>query len=141
MAEEIAEAWSPVCSRRGVTMQVDVPHDLWVTGTASELYRLFYDLVDNAVTHSPPGGRVVLSAAAEPPWVHVTIADDGPVIAAEDSGRVFDRSYRGTGAIQETGSDLGLNIARKIAAAHGGQITLVDSVNGGRVLRVTLPHA
>jgi signal transduction histidine kinase len=116
-----------------------MPHDLSVKGAPSDLYRLFYNLVDNAITHSPQGGLVVLSGAAEPPWVHVTIADDGPGIRTEEAGRVFDRFYRGTGAVQGAGSGLGLSIARKIAAAHGGRIALVDDPTGGCVLRVTLP--
>jgi two-component system sensor histidine kinase TctE len=139
MLQELGDAWLPACSRRGIRMQVDAPRELSVRGNAGALYRLFNNLIDNAVAHSPQGGRVVLSAEGAPPWAHVTIADEGPGIRAEEASRVFDRFYRGAAGSERSGSGLGLSIARKIAAAHAGRIALVDGRGGGCVLRVTLP--
>jgi signal transduction histidine kinase len=66
-------------------------------------------------------------------------ADDGPGIAAEERGRVFDRFYRGAG-VEAPGSGLGLSIAREVAHLHGGRMELADGLDGrGVTVRARLP--
>lgn len=142
MLQELVDAWMPVCGQRSIDVAVEVPADTSVTrvtGSAGDLYRLFNNLIDNAVGHSQPRGRVRVAVEVVAPWVHVTVADEGPGIGVEEAGRVFDRFYRGNSTrAKGVGSGLGLSIAKKIAAAHGGQIT-VGNGRIGCVARVTLP--
>jgi signal transduction histidine kinase len=113
--------------------------NLTTTGDAANLGRLFRNIIDNALRYA--AGRVVVSAAADGEAVKVQIDDDGPGIPAADRARVFDRFVRldssrerGTGT-----TGLGLAIAREIAVAHHGDITLLERPGGGTRAVVTLP--
>ena len=96
-------------------------------------------LVDNAITHTPEGTRVTLRAWADREHASLEVEDDGPGIAPEHVAHVFDRFYRGEGAVA-SGSGLGLAIARELAQMMGGEVTLV-SEPGRTVLRVVLGAA
>ena len=77
------------------------------------------NLMANAIRHSPPGGEVTVTAAAEALAIVVTVADTGSGMDAETLARLFDRFQKGAGS---RGSGLGLAIAKGIVAAHGGEI-------------------
>ena len=126
-------------SIRGTT----VDPDLAVSGDPSHLVRLFVNLLDNAVRHTPPEGRITLSAAGDAEAVTVVVQDTGAGIAPEHLPHVFERFYRADAARarRHGGSGLGLAICRSIVEAHGGTITL-DSVPGeGTCVHVRLPRA
>ncbi len=96
-------------------------------------------LVDNAITHTPEGTRVTLRAWADREHASLEVEDDGPGVAPEHVAHVFDRFYRGEGAVA-SGSGLGLAIARELAQMMGGEVTLI-SEPGRTVLRVVLGAA
>jgi signal transduction histidine kinase len=103
------------------------------------LHQALTNLFDNAVKFTPPGGAVratVWSAGAD---VGVTVADTGPGIGADARGRVFDRFYRGDGALG--GSGLGLAICREIAAAHGGRVWVESEAGRGSTFSLALPRS
>jgi signal transduction histidine kinase len=113
--------------------------NLKVTGDASHLERLFRNIIDNALRYA--ASQVVVTATADGDVARVEIDDDGPGIPAADRSRVFDRFVRldssrerGTGT-----TGLGLAIAREIAFAHHGEITLGERPGGGTRAVVTLP--
>jgi two-component system, OmpR family, sensor kinase len=137
---EVAEAWVPQAAQRNVAFQVSAEPGLIVQGVAGELYRLLNNLVDNALRHSPPGGRIQLLAATNEGWVRITVADEGPGIPTDGTERLFERFYRGRGECGP-GSGLGLSIAQAIAHAHGGQVVLANREAGGTAATVALPLA
>ena len=86
-----------------------------------------FNLLDNAVRHSPQDGRVWLSAhAATDGKTTIEVADEGPGIPAEEAERVFERFHRvdAARAARDGGTGLGLAIARWIVDAHGGTIAV-----------------
>jgi light-regulated signal transduction histidine kinase (bacteriophytochrome) len=83
---------------------VDADPSLNVRGTAAELYRLFANLLDNALRHAPDAGHVAVAAAGHDGCAEVSIADDGAGISADDLERVFDRFFSGR---NETGNGAG----------------------------------
>ena len=89
-----------------------------VRGDEARLRQLAGILVDNAIRHSPAGGRVTVTVR---PGALLTVDDEGPGIAPEHLDRVFERFWRAPGAPAE-GTGLGLAIARWIAERHGGSI-------------------
>ncbi len=123
------------------TAEIDVRAGigLTVTGDRGHLGRLFRNLIDNALRYATR--RVVITATADGGFARIEIDDDGPGIPAADRIRVFDRFVRldssrerGTGT-----TGLGLAIAREIALAHDGGITLQERPGGGTRAVVTLP--
>jgi signal transduction histidine kinase len=111
---------------RPVRLKVCVePGDLLTTGDPERLHQVVANLLDNAVRHSPPEGRVWLSAhAATHGRTTIVVADEGPGIPPDEAERVFERFHRtdAARATRDGGTGLGLAIARWIVDAHGGAI-------------------
>ena len=148
MLRELADAAASAAGGQHVTIQVEAPAGLQVRGNAGDLYRLFANLIDNAVQYGQRAGEgasfphLMLSARTAADGVAVTISDDGPGIPPGELSRVFDRFYRGNGNHQRLpGSGLGLSIAQEIARTHGGRITFADAGASGCVVQVNLPAA
>jgi len=139
MLHELSDAWTEAAAQRQVVFELAVPADLVVVGAAVDLYRLFNNLIENAVRYCAPGGNVQLTAQRTSEGIVATVADRGPGIPADELPRVFDRFYQGRGHAE--GSGLGLSIAREIARAHGGQISIANRDGGGCVVSVTLQPA
>ena len=102
------------------------------------------NLVDNAIRHTPRGGRVTLSAAAIGPSVRFTVADTGEGIAAEHLPHVFERFYRVDLARDRAhgGSGIGLAIVRALVQAHHGQVSAHSGgIGRGASFDVDLPAA
>jgi signal transduction histidine kinase len=121
----------------GVRYAVDVtPEDLTVAADPDRLHQLLANLLDNAVRHSPSGGKVRLTAERLGDGVQLAVADEGPGIAAADRDTVFERFT--TSAAHTSGTGLGLAISRWVAQLHGGTIAVADGDRGCRI-QVTLP--
>lgn len=97
--------------------------------------------IDNAVKHSPPGGRIDIESALEGEQVVIRIMDEGPGIAEEDKARVFERFYRGRNGNEpiSDGLGIGLAIARDILERHHGGVALENRPDGGAMLTISLP--
>ena len=99
---------------------------------------MLFNLIQNAIRHTPADGSVTVSAEAVNGAIEVEVADTGGGVPADQRDRVFDPFYRGDAARHEPGAGLGLAISRAIVEAHGGRIWLEDAAVGTRV-RFTLP--
>lgn len=98
------------------------------------------NLLNNAVTYTPPGGHVALSAGlTHDGKVQLTVADTGVGIPLEYQSHVFDRFFRIPGHSDETGTGLGLAIAKEVVAAHGGEIVCKSEPGKGTTFLITLP--
>lgn len=98
-------------------------------------------MIDNAVKYTLDHGHIMVSIVlSENGRVHLSVADSGIGIAAEDQGRIFDRFYRVDKARSRRmgGNGLGLAIAREIVEAHHGTITLESEVGKGTIFHVYL---
>jgi signal transduction histidine kinase len=115
------------------------PGDLRVTGDPERMHQVVANLLDNAVRHSPPEGRVWLSACATSGRTRIEVSDEGPGIAPHEAERVFERFYRADAARNGAGSGLGLAIARWIVDAHGGAIRAESREPRGCRMVVELP--
>jgi signal transduction histidine kinase len=110
-----------------------------VRGIRDDLHRLVFNLVENALSHTPAGTKIEVSVGAARGVVTVTVQDSGPGIPPELEGRVFERFVRGDDGSH--GSGLGLAIVRQLAEAHGGTVTLARPSDGrGTGFVVTLPR-
>ena len=116
-------------------LPVDVDRD--------RILQVLNNLLGNAVTYTPPGGRVTVTGAARESLAAVAVADTGAGIASEDLELVFERFYRVAGLPRPpTGSGIGLTIARGIARVHGGDvIARSPGLGEGATFTLELPPA
>ncbi|WP_338468500.1 ATP-binding protein [Novosphingobium sp. ZN18A2] len=116
-----------------------------VAGDAARLERVLENLLDNAVSFSPPGGEVAVLVAGGDAGVQLTVTDEGPGIPMAEREKVFDRfhSVRPPDEAFGSHSGLGLAIARTIATAHDGTLDIADRADGrsGTCMVLTLPAA
>jgi signal transduction histidine kinase len=139
VGDTVAAMRAPAAAR-GVALSADLPAgDLVARANAEKLQRVLFNLIQNAIRHTPADGSVTVRARPAAGGVEVEVADDGDGIASADGGQVFDAFYRGGGeaAHGEDGAGLGLAISRAIVEAHGGRIWLEQATPGTRV-RFTL---
>jgi two-component system phosphate regulon sensor histidine kinase PhoR len=99
------------------------------------------NLVENAITYTPPGGQIELSLAVADGMARLAVRDSGPGIAPEELTRIFERFYRldRARARRTGGAGLGLAIVRWIAEAHGGRVEVESRVGQGSTFTVLLP--
>lgn len=107
-----------------------------VLGDEQQLTILLNNLVDNALRHTPRGGRVDVCADLRGGRPCLAVTDSGPGIPAAERERVFDRFYRAADAPPSTGSGLGLAIVRAVAQRHGAEVTLGQAPGGGLAVSV-----
>jgi two-component system, OmpR family, sensor histidine kinase ChvG len=111
---------------RRVRLALDIGPNRGLTapGIADRLVQVFRNLVANAVSFSPAGGRVAIGCQSDADWVTVTVDDDGPGIPEAKLAAIFDRFYteRPKGERFGTHSGLGLSISKQIVDAHDGTI-------------------
>ncbi|WP_432134068.1 MULTISPECIES: sensor histidine kinase [unclassified Streptomyces] len=133
-------------SRTDVHLRLDVtPLDLTAHADPERIHQVVANLIDNAVKHSPPHGRVTVKARRGKlqDSVELEVLDEGPGIPRSEWHRVFERFNRGAvsrphGPGSDGGTGLGLAIARWAVDLHGGRIGVAESERGCRIL-VTLP--
>jgi signal transduction histidine kinase len=131
IVDRAVEAVRPRAEAEGITLRVDLPEDLLVDVDPQRIGQVLRNLLDNGLTHTPPGGEVAVSTHASGQWVEVSVRDTGSGIAAEDLPYVFERFYRADKSRSRAtgGAGLGLAIAKQLVEAHGGRIW-VESTEG-----------
>ncbi len=133
---------TPLAEAQGV--QLPPPHralPLSVQADSDKLQQAIGNLVDNALRHTPPGGRVMVTAVQEQKTAHISVSDTGPGIPPEDLPHLFDRFWRGdkSRSRHSGGSGLGLAIVQQIVMLHGGRITAVSPPGQGATFTISLP--
>jgi signal transduction histidine kinase len=140
---ETVDAMRLEAEAKGVSVDVEVADTLVAArGNPEKLQRVLFNLIQNAIRHTPADGSVVVRAESVADRVEIEVADSGDGIAPEERERVFTAFYRGgaDAARSGGGAGLGLAVSRAIVEAHGGEIWLPDSSAGTRV-RFSLPAA
>ena len=136
----------PMAERRGVKLDGHVGSDVDpVLIDPEKIHRVLYNLLTNAIRHTPVGGEVSLTAAIEGDRVRVSVSDSGEGIASEDLPHIFERFYRGEQARTrdqdgQRGAGLGLAIARGLIEAHKGTIEVSSQQGQGAQFSFTLPR-
>lgn len=126
IADALHMAAGPAKQRRITVEEPPLDEQLRVRGPRPDVARAIRNLVDNAVAHSPAGGRVTLEAAIAGDQVVVTVTDEGSGVPPEDAPKIFAPFFRGAREQADEGGSagLGLAIAREIARGAGGDLVL-----------------
>ncbi len=133
---ETVDAMRLEAEAKGVAVVAHVPRDLGpAQANPEKLQRVLFNLIQNAIRHTPADGSVVVRAEPVQAGIEVEIADSGNGIAPDEREHVFTAFYRGGAHAARTGegAGLGLAVSRAIVEAHGGRIWLADSSTGTRV--------
>src|SRR6188472_373742 len=141
LIDDTVAAMRTPAEARGVALTVELPsHEVLAQANAEKVQRVLFNLIQNAIRHTPADGSVTVRARNAGGGVEIEVADEGEGIAPADGQRVFDAFYRGEESRSEDGAGLGLAISRAIVEAHGGRIWLEDGAPGTRI-RFTLRPA
>jgi two-component system phosphate regulon sensor histidine kinase PhoR len=130
---------------RGVAVSSDIPDDLPPAMADRErVHQVLFNLIDNAVRFTPPGGAVTVTAHRLNGSVEVEVHDNGVGIPAEHLPRLFERFYRvdtSRSRADDGGTGIGLAIARSVVEAHGGHIHADSEPGEGSTFTFELPVA
>lgn len=137
----VLSSWRVAADEKHLLWQEDLPATLPdVQADPVRLAQVIGNLAENAIKYTPPGHAVSVSAGQEEDRVWVSVADTGPGIPDEEQALIFAPFYRGGhGRRIKQGMGLGLSIARDLAEAHGGQITVKSAPGQGSRFTLWLP--
>lgn len=143
---ETSRAARVLSADRNVSLELDDPSESLFYGDEDLLRRMFLNLLDNAIKHTPPGGIVRASLARQGGHYVIWVSDTGAGIPLEAQSHIFERFYRADKARSRAeaangggGAGLGLAIARWVAEAHNGSLELVKSDPTGSTFIASLP--
>jgi signal transduction histidine kinase len=143
LVEETVEAMRPQAERQRVAVRAEVNGGVApARANPEKLQRVLFNLIQNAIRHTPADGSVTVAAESNGTHVEVEVSDTGEGLEQGDRERAFEPFFRGGAGSARTGegTGLGLTICRAIVEAHGGKIWVADSPSGARV-RFRLPRA
>jgi two-component system, OmpR family, sensor histidine kinase ChvG len=135
-----------VLAGRGPPIAAEPLSTTFVLGSEEMIETVLENLVENAVSFSPPGGEILIHLAQEGRFAHLSVSDQGPGVPEEQIGRIFDRYYserrdEAAGEIAATSFGIGLWIARRNVEAMGGTIAAENRRPNGLRVHVRLPLA
>jgi heavy metal sensor kinase len=140
VADDAVRAARVLAGTKQVSIELSTIPSASFAGDEELVRRLIGNLLDNAARHAPPGSIVQVTLAEESGQFLLSVADAGRGIAPEIQPHIFERFFRGDAArTSDGGAGLGLALARWIARAHGGDVTLVRSSPQGTTFAANLP--
>lgn len=139
LLEDTAGKFSTVAAERGVRIAEEIEPDLSLEGDLQMLRLAVFNLIDNAIKHSPAGETVRITALARGDKIELQIADRGPGVARENRERLFRRFFRADRASGPGIGGLGLNVVRWVTENHGGRVRLLET-DRGATFQVDLPN-
>jgi len=142
LLQDVAQKFALVARERGVAVEVDAAAaTTMVTGDFALLERVLDNLIDNALRHTPTGGRVTVQSEVQGERVRVSVTDTGSGLTREEAERAFERFYRGDpGRSSSSGqSGLGLAIVKSILELHGSDIAVNSQPGRGASFHFELP--
>ena len=143
LVEELIEEFSFLAIASNLILKSEIlnPRPLNIWGNEDELYRLFANLVMNAIQYTSPGGTVTIRLNQAEGEALLEVQDTGIGIPLEEQSHIFERFYRvhSDRSRHTGGSGLGLSIAQAIAHAHQGRILVHSEVNKGSLFTTRLP--
>lgn len=142
VVEKVVHLVQPKTSEKDLGIQICLPEDLPpVYADAERLGQILRNLLNNAITNTPAGGEILISARETDSKVEVCVEDTGNGIAPEHLPYVFERFYRADKSRTRLtgGAGLGLAIVKQLVEAHGGEISITSQVGEGTAVTFTTP--
>jgi heavy metal sensor kinase len=138
--QQVLELSAPFAQEKGVELHASlIARPAVARVNDAGIRRLLLILIDNALKHTPPAGRVSVSTAESDRAIVLAVEDSGSGIDPEALPHIFERFYRASESRNGGGAGLGLSIAQTIARAHGSTVEVRSSPGSGSRFEITLP--
>ncbi len=140
--ESVVKALQPSISKKNIEVVISVSQDLPVIhADIKRIGQTFRNLLTNALSHTQPGGRIVISARKAAKELEIAVTDNGEGIPSEDLPYIFERFFRSdrSRTRKTGGTGLGLAIVQQLVLAHNGKIQAESRVGEGTTIKFTLP--
>ena len=138
----IVHDWAKKFAEKKLSVDIAIAANLpIIRADETRLREVLYNLLDNSLKYTQPGGKIRLQAQRSGDEIAVSVSDTGPGISEADLPRVFERFYRADKARSRElgGTGLGLSIVKHIAQMHGGRVEAESKLGRGTTVRVLLP--
>jgi signal transduction histidine kinase len=140
-ANDVVERLSPIAQERGVALSMSPAPELAATinGSGRALSRAVTSLIDNALAHTPAGGRIQVDVGAEPGEFTICVWDNGQGLQIDQIDQLLERFGRGTTEGRGRRFGLGLALVEEVARAHGGRLEVRGELGQGAAFTLVLP--
>jgi signal transduction histidine kinase len=139
LVRQSLELYEDLAEERGIRIETTTSGDVHIPLDRNRMRQVLANLVDNAVKHTPRGGRIEIAARRDGDRARVTVSDTGMGIPANELPHIWDRLYRGDKSRAERGLGLGLSLVRAIVEAHGGTVAVSSEPGAGSRFELSLP--
>ena len=145
MEEIVLSSWNtlkPLADKKKLNLVNTSKTNSLIEGNSEKLYRVVFNLLDNAIRFSPDSGKISTQIHEDDKYLILSIKDEGPGLSKDDLKNMFQRFYRGDPSRYKNkriGSGLGLSIAQQIVVNHKGAIEASNDTNGGTLMKIKLP--
>jgi two-component system OmpR family sensor kinase len=142
LVQDVAQKYALLAQEKGIAFNTHFNRELpFVYGDIALIQRALENLIDNALRHTPEGGKISIELNNEQNNIRVRVSDTGCGITQQDIDRIFERFYQGnqTNRQSDQHSGLGLAITKKILSLHGSQISADSTPNVGTTFTFQLP--
>ena len=139
---DVLDDFQALAAGNRLTLRAEIAPDLpLLMGQARHLYKVFDNLIDNAIKFTPPSGTITVRLFQEGDLITFQVSDTGIGIPSDKQERVFDRFYQADGTARRRygGTGLGLALVKEIVQAHGGQVTLESDPEHGSTFTISIP--
>jgi signal transduction histidine kinase len=143
LLREVTSLYQYQAQKKNISLELDITPPLpTLEVDPGRMTQVLTNILDNALRHTPEGGRVTLSAKQTGDRVELAVQDSGPGLPKEETERIFERFYRADASRRrdDGGSGLGLAIAKSIVQAHGGQVWAESDAGKGLKIVISLPQ-
>jgi len=139
LVDEVLEDLEPLAEGKNIRL-IGNCKDITMVGSDILIYRLVYNLVENAIKYNHSGGQVTVTADRKEKHVYLSVEDTGAGIPEELKERVFEPFFRvdKSRSRELGGVGLGLALVREIVRVHDGSITVKSNPSGGTIFEVVL---
>ena len=138
----LAQAMSSIvyaAEKKEIAVSVDCPENLIISHDSKWTSEALFNLLDNAVKYTPPGGKISVSVVQWEMYVEVKVTDTGKGISESNQAAIFRRFYREEEVHDQQGVGIGLYLAREIVTRQGGYIKVVSELGQGSEFSIMLP--
>ena len=145
LEEIVLNGWNtlkPLADKKKLDLVNTSKTNSLIEGNSEKLYRVVFNLLDNAIRYSPDSGKISTQIHEDDKYLIISIKDEGPGLSKDDLKNMFQRFYRGDPSRYKNkriGSGLGLSIAQQIVVNHKGSIEACNDINGGALMKIKLP--